>query len=189
MDRKDLENRLRFLSDAGGLKDVMRSGFTAAGSPESTAAHTWRLCLWVLTLDDLLPELDRLRLLEICIVHDLGETLRGDVPAPLQSPETNKLETERADMIELLSPLPSAVQTKLMELWEEYEAGATPEARMAKGLDKLETIHQHNDGQNPADFDYNFNLGYGRQKTETEPLLKALRTLVDETTRRRAREE
>lgn len=188
MDRRDLENRLRFLSDAGGLKDVMRSGYTAAGSPESTAAHTWRLCLWVLALDDLLPQLDRLRLLEICIVHDLGETLRGDIPAPLQTPNTDKLETERSDMAELLRPLPTTLQSKLMALWEEYEAGETTEARMAKGLDKLETIHQHNDGQNPADFDYTFNLNYGRSKTDAVPLLKELRALVDETTRRRAKE-
>jgi putative hydrolase of HD superfamily len=39
---------------------------------------------------------------------------------------------------------------------------------------------------NPADFDYGFNLGYGRRFTEGDPVLAALRDRLDEATRRRA---
>ena len=39
---------------------------------------------------------------------------------------------------------------------------------------------------NPADFDYDFNLGYGRRFTESDPVLAALRDRLDEATRRRA---
>ena len=56
------------------------------------------------------------------------------------------------------------------------------------GLDKLETILQHNQGLNPADFDYAFNLGYGQQYTAADPLLAALRERLDQETARRARE-
>ena len=61
----------------------------------------------------------------------------------------------------------------------------TPEGRLVRGLDKLETMLQHAGGANPADFDYAFNLDYGRGRTDAEPLTRALRTLVDEATRRR----
>lgn len=44
-------------------------------------------------------------------------------------------------------------------MWEEYEACRTPEAKLVKALDKAETILQHNQGQNPSGFDYEFNLG------------------------------
>ena len=73
-----------------------------------------------------------------------------------------------------------------MGLWDEYEGAQTAEARLAKGLDKLETILQHTQGMNPADFDYDFNLGYGRRFTEGDPVLAALRDRLDEATRRRA---
>jgi putative hydrolase of HD superfamily len=71
-------------------------------------------------------------------------------------------------------------------LWDEYEAAATPEARLAKGLDKLETILQHTQGANPPDFDYRFNLGYGRQHTSGDPFLEELRRILDDDTERRA---
>jgi len=53
-----------------------------------------------------------------------------------------------------------------------------------KALDKLETILQHTQGLNPADFDYEFNLGYGRRYTDATPFLAALREVLDDETRR-----
>jgi putative hydrolases of HD superfamily len=88
----------------------------------------------------------------------------------------------------LLAPLPPAAQARLMAVWEEYDADTTPEARFVKGLDKLETMVQHNQGKNAPSFDYAFNLGYGTGYTERHPLLAAMRRQVDEDTRERARQ-
>src|SRR5207247_2216646 len=66
--------------------------------------------------------------------------------------------------------------------------GGPPDARLAKGLDKLETILQHTQGKNPADFDYAFNLAYGRRFTAGDPLLEALRARLDAETARLAGE-
>ena len=73
-------------------------------------------------------------------------------------------------------------------MWDEYEAAQSSEARLAKALDKLETILQHTQGMNPPGFDYRFNLGYGRQFTAVHPVLGALRAVLDDETERRARE-
>ena len=43
-------------------------------------------------------------------------------------------------------------------MWKEYNEESTPEAKLIKALDKAETIIQHNQGKNPPDFDYEFNL-------------------------------
>ena len=59
----------------------------------------------------------------------------------------------------------------------------TPEARLVKALDKAETILQHNQGANPPEFDYAFNLEYGKKYFEYDPLLRNLRVLLDEQTR------
>jgi hypothetical protein len=62
----------------------------------------------------------------------------------------------------LLAEAPAALRTRLSALWEEYEAGETAEARWVKALDKIETLMTHAEGANPPDFDYAFNLDYGR---------------------------
>ncbi|WP_163787473.1 HD domain-containing protein [Myxococcus vastator] len=58
-----------------------------------------------------------------------------------------------------------------------------------KALDEFETIVQHTQGTNPPDFDYTFNLEYGRRYTAASPQLRRLRALVDEAARRRLRGE
>jgi putative hydrolases of HD superfamily len=110
------------------------------------------------------------------------------VPAPLQTAGAKKAAREREDLQEVLAPLPERLRRELTELWDEYEAARTPEAQLAKGLDKLETILQHTQGLNPADFDYRFNLTYGQAYTAAHPLLAALRERLDQATEARARE-
>jgi putative hydrolase of HD superfamily len=135
------------------------------------------------------PEVDFERLIKICIVHDLGEAIGGDVPAPEQALRARSKSTdERRDLIQLLAPLPTDLRDEIAALWDEYEAARSPEARLAKALDKLETILQHTQGANPPDFDYRFNLGYGRQFTAHHPVLVELRAMLDDETERRARE-
>ena len=184
----ELNGVLEFLRTAERLKCVTRSGWTSEGNRESVAAHTWRLCVMAMVLADRFPEIDLLRLLKICLIHDLGEALQGDIPAPQQVADGAKAAAERADFLEVLSPLPVPLREELTSLWDEYNAARSPEARMAKGLDKLETILQHTQGRNPPDFDYRFNLGYGRQYTGSHPLLVALREQLDRLTEQRADE-
>ena len=86
----------------------------------------------------------------------------------------------------MLAPLPAPAAARLMALWDEYNAVATPEARLAKGLDRLETVLQHVQGANLPGFDYAFNLGYGRAHTDAHPLIAALRKPVDDETARLA---
>jgi putative hydrolases of HD superfamily len=183
----ELDGILAFLRTAERLKSTPRSGWTTSGERESVAAHTWRLSLMAAVLSDRFPDIDLARLLKICLIHDLGEALHGDVPAPLQSAEANKAIREREDLQSVLAPLPEQQREELTALWDEYEAASTPEAQLAKGLDKLETILQHTQGLNPTDFDYRFNLTYGQAYTAAHPILSALRIRLDEATEARAR--
>jgi putative hydrolases of HD superfamily len=189
MHPSELAGILEFLRAAERLKTTTRSGWTSAGQPESVAEHTWRLCLMALVLRPSFADVDFERLIKICIVHDLGEAIGGDVPAPEQARRAaGKAADERRDLLQLLAPLPAPVRDEITALWDEYETAHSAEARLAKALDKLETILQHTQGDNPADFDYRFNLTYGRQYTGDHPLLAAVRVLLDEETERRARE-
>ncbi|HRK86422.1 HD domain-containing protein [Alcaligenes faecalis] len=185
MDRQKLESRLAFLEEAERLKSVLRSGHTSTGRPESTAEHSWRLCLMAMLFQDELGDLDMLKVLKICLVHDLGEALHGDISAIEKDQHPDKSEQERADMAYLTCHLDATAQAGILGLWEEYENASSAEARMVKALDKLETILQHTQGRNPQDFDYGFNLTYGEKYTAIRPFLARLRQILDEKTRAR----
>jgi 5'-deoxynucleotidase YfbR-like HD superfamily hydrolase len=189
MGADDIEGVLTFLRAAERLKTVMRSGWTSDGQQESVAEHTWRLCLMAMLLYGHIPGIDLARLLKMCLIHDLGEAIGGDVPAPAQKPDESKADRERSDLLQLIARLPPAPRREILELWDEYEAAGSPEAKVAKGLDKLETILQHNQGRNPANFDYAFNLDYGRRYTAADPIMSAVRERLDEETARRAKDE
>jgi putative hydrolases of HD superfamily len=135
------------------------------------------------------PGVDVGKLLRICIVHDLGEAIGGDISAKLQVDMPNKAEQERRDLLQLTEPLPAHTREEIVALWDEYEQAASLEARIAKGLDKLETILQHNQGAMPADFDFRFNLEYGAKYTTDDPILRTIRAVLDEETERRAQEQ
>jgi len=194
MDNARLAGILDFLQAAERLKTTVRSGYTSAGDQESVAEHTWRLCLMALVLAPEFPDVDFARLVKICLIHDLGEAIGGDVPAPEQARRAaagaagGKSADERRDLLALVSSLPGQPREEIIALWDEYESASTPEARLAKALDKLETILQHTQGQNPPDFDYRFNLGYGRQHTASPPLIAEIRAVLDERTEQRARD-
>ncbi len=194
MNDREIAGVLAFLRATERLKVETRSAYTSSGRAESVAEHTWRVCLMAALLAPEFPDVDMARVVRICIVHDLGEAIGGDVPAPEQARRaaagaaTGKGEAERLDLLTLLAPLPERLRAMVAELWEEYEAAATPEARLAKALDKLETILQHTQGRNPPDFDYRFNLEYGREHTDRPALIAALRVVLDRETEARARE-
>jgi putative hydrolase of HD superfamily len=118
------EDLLRYL----GLKDVLRAGWVRAGvvSPESVAAHSWGMAVLALKLCP--PELDMLRVLELCLVHDLPEVVVGDL-TPHDDVST-KAEDERQAMQDLAP--------EWLPLLDEYTAQATAEAVFVRSLDKLD---------------------------------------------------
>jgi len=109
----------------------------------------------VLLLADQYPDADTLK---ICIIHDLGEAISGDIAAIDQVEGVDKGIAERQDLQTLIAPLPQALQDEILALWDEYENATSQEAKLAKAFDKLETLLQHTQGKNAADFNYGFNL-------------------------------
>jgi putative hydrolases of HD superfamily len=142
MDGGAEERMLRFLHLAGRLKETDRAGWKLRGieAPESVAEHTFRLALLALVLapkSD--PPLDRARCVAMALVHDLAESLVGDITPYDGVSASEKRRREEAAM-RRLSDL--ADDAEILDLWREYDAAATPEARFVKELDKLETVLQ-----------------------------------------------
>lgn len=179
-----LKRYLEFIRETERLKNVLRTAYTSQGRHESTAEHSWRLALLAAVFTAERPGLNRERVLLMCLVHDLGEAYEGDIPAIAQGDPSAKEASERTAVERLTAILPAAAGAMIREVWEEYEACQTPEARWVKALDKAETIIQHNQGANPAGFDYAFNLTYGSDYFNDGDVLGDLRRLLDDETRR-----
>jgi putative hydrolase of HD superfamily len=195
MNESELTGVLEFLRQAEQMKTVKRSAFTTTGEVESVAEHSWRVALMAMLVAPQFPDIDAGRLVRMCLVHDLGEAIGGDIPAPEQARRLangaveGKSAAERRDLLTLVDPLPRVQRDEIVGLWDEYEAAETPVAKLAKALDKLETILQHTQGTNPPGFDYRFNLEYGREHTERPPLIAAIREILDRATEDRAVKE
>lgn len=184
-----LEGTLDFLIQAGALKDTYRSGLTDSGRLESTAEHSWRLSLWVIALEPYLQGYDIALMLKMATLHDLGEAVTGDVPATEQHGDQSvRQEAERQAVVSLTQPLDAELAGDIQGVAASYDAGQSREAALMKGLDKLETMLQHLTAEDPASFDYAFNLNYGVTWTRDNPLLIRLRERIDAMTRARMME-
>ena len=122
------------------LKALPRAGWLRVGieAPESVAAHSWSVAWLTMVLCP--PKLDRLKVLEMAVVHDLPEVHVGDITPHDGVTASDKSARERAAMRRLTVGLER--QESLRALWSEYDLGQSPEARFVKACDKLDMALQ-----------------------------------------------
>lgn len=183
----DINRYIAFIEETERLKSVERTAWTSTGRRESTAEHSWRLALLAGLLAENRRDLDLSKVYLMCLIHDVGEIYEGDISAALQPDADDKYEREYQAAKKLFSLLPEEVGKRMMEIWIEYNDNSTPEAKLVKALDKAETIIQHNQGKNPEDFNYEFNLEYGKGYFKEDDILKLLRSIIDEKTRQKCK--
>ncbi len=134
-----LAEQLAFVVEAHRLTGVERRSRVAGGSRlENTAEHSWHVALICLVLGEYAPAgVDRQRVLRMLIVHDLVEIDAGDTYIYDVAGQANKLDRERKAAARIFGLLPADQGERFEELWEEFEARQTPDARFAAALDRL----------------------------------------------------
>lgn len=173
---------LNILHTAEKLKDTTRHCDTSGGRRESVAEHSWRIALMAFFLRDEFPRLDMDKVLQMCLIHDLGECFTGDIP----SFEKTAADTAREDglLARWVAGLPQPYCRDMAALYAEMDALETPEAKLYKALDKLEAVISHN--ESPLDtwlpLEYDLNLTYANDNVAFSPYLTALRQAVRQET-------
>lgn len=178
-------NIITFIKELERLKNTLRIAWTSTGRRESTAEHTFRLAMFVFVLKDYFPEINLTKALTMALVHDIGEAYDGDISATLKIDVKSKVQNEEKAIKKITRTLPSHLSSEILSLFKEYNEGLTAESKIIKTLDKLETIIQHNQGENPVDFDYKFNLEYGKEYMNYSNIFEELREIVDKETIKR----
>ena len=183
------ESLLAFLRQAAALKDTPRHCRTIRGEPEYVAGHCWRIALMAQLLTSSCPEIDMDRVIRICLVHDLGEAVTGDIPTFIKTASDE--DTEEKAISRLLSLLDPPVREEIAGLFAEMAAMRTPEARFWKALDKIEAVISHNESDLSTWIpkERELNLTYGIPEASFHPYLKALRESVREDTVRKLAQE
>lgn len=187
----NLHHVLNLIHQAEGLKTLLRHSWLSTGRQESVAEHTWRMSLMAVLLHKhLKDDIDLGHTLKLIAVHDLPEIKAGDHHAFKEKP-TNKPEKEQKALKDLTQLLDSHLKDQIINLWQEFEAGETPEAKFAQALDKLEVLIQHNqaDIKTWDEREYDFNFTYGDKETAHDPTLKKLRQLIKQNCQTKIKQE
>lgn len=140
-----LARQIAFLIEADKLKSVVRrTPLVDASRPENSAEHSWHLVLLIMVLREYgAPGVDWMRVMEMVAVHDLVEIDAGDVSAYDVDAIAAKAVREQAAAGRIFGLLPPDQQSHFRELWDEFEAHATPEARFANAVDRLQPLLQN----------------------------------------------
>jgi putative hydrolase of HD superfamily len=123
------------------LDRVPRAGWLLRGvtEPESVAAHSHAVALLVRLVCDAWPgSFDAERAMGIALVHDCAEVATMDIPMPAGDAAFReaKSRTEQAVAASIFGGLSG----RSADLFSEFEAAATPEARLVRGLDKVQMM-------------------------------------------------
>ena len=169
---------LDFLGKLECLKTNGRHSVTRGGITETVAAHSWRLAVFALLVAPEFPEIDANKLLRMCLIHDFGEAITGDIPSFLKTKENERTEENAVET--LLSTLPEPQRDELTALFTEMDAHTTPEARLYKALDKMEAVIQHNESDISTwlPLEYDLQQSYAQENAAEFPYLKELRALM-----------
>ena len=151
---------LDILHVAERLKDTPRHCTTSKGRTESVAEHSWRISLMAFLLRREFPDLDMDKVVDMCLIHDLGECFTGDIPAFLKTSADR--ETEDSLLDQWVKSLPAEVSADLAALYQEMEEQETMESKVYKAMDKLEAVIQHNESplNTWSDNEYEMNKTY-----------------------------
>lgn len=132
-----MKQYIQLLHEVGMLAKTPRSGFAFLGSgQQSVAEHSYRMTLIALVLADLSEkEVDREKLMQMCLIHDLPEARTGDLNYVNKRYVTVN---DEAVLKDLQASYPCG--EKFVNLIREYEQAQTLEAQIAHDADQIELL-------------------------------------------------
>ena len=138
----DLQRQLDFLKEIDRLKNVVRlSPLIDRSRRENSAEHSWHLALYALVLaEHAAGSVDVLRVVKMLLIHDIVEIDAGDVPFHVPATHAGQAERERLAAERIFGLLPEAQAAEFHELWLEFEAAESDDARFAKALDRFQPM-------------------------------------------------
>ena len=137
-----LARQIEFCREVDKEKEVFRQTYLCSGSRrENDAEHAWHMALMALVLEEYAnEEVDLLKVISMLLIHDIVEIDAGDTYAYDQEALKSQEEREQKAADRIYGLLPEDQRDRMLDLFREFEAGETPEAKFAKALDNVQPV-------------------------------------------------
>ena len=135
----NLEAQIAFLVEVDKLKSVLRRNYVIHGDRrENSAEHSWHVALFAMVLAEHSNEpVDINRVVKMLVIHDIVEADAGDTFIYDDAGKETQVVREERAADRLFGLLPRKQGELFRDLWDEFEAAATPEAKFAKAIDRF----------------------------------------------------
>jgi putative hydrolase of HD superfamily len=139
MNNERFNHQITFLLELDKLKEIKRqSRIIPSLRRENSAEHSWHIAIMALVLGrDYGKDVDLSRVVTMLLLHDIVEIDAGDTYAYDQEGYQDKDEREQEAAARIFGLLPPDQAETLRTTWEEFEQGASREARFAHSMDRL----------------------------------------------------
>ena len=153
MDRERFEKQMAVLLEADKEKNILRqTHLSGGGRQENDAEHAWHMAMMIYLLKEYANEpFDLAKTMMMALIHDIVEIDAGDTYAYDETAMASQAERERMAAERIFGMLPDDQREELRGLFEEFEAGETPEAKFARTMDNLQPL-MLNDSNNGGDW-------------------------------------
>lgn len=134
--------QMQFLVEMDKMKNIYRqTRVLHEDRAENDAEHAWHLAMLALVLHEYANEpVDLQKVLATVLIHDIVEIDAGDTYAYDEAGYETKAEREQKAADRLFGMLPEDQGAYFRQLWDEFEAASTPEARFANALDRVQPL-------------------------------------------------
>ena len=137
-----LQKQMEFILEVDKVKQIVRQTYLTDGSrKENDAEHSWHLALMAVLLKEYAnEEVDLAKVIPMVLIHDLVEIDARDTYAYDQAGLKTQRERETKAADRIFGMLPEDQGMKFRDLWEEFEAYETAEAKFAHVLDNCQPL-------------------------------------------------
>lgn len=179
------EKVIEFLKITEKLKCNTRHSWTSNGRKESVAEHSFQLMVLAWSVKDEFPDIDMEKVMKMCLFHDFGEAITGDIPSFEKTTKDEKIEEEA--VFKALEILPEEQRKELVNLFEEMNDLNTKEAKLYKALDKMEAVIQHNEAslETWLPLEHQLQFTYGEKETQEFSYTRELKAYVNKMTEKK----
>jgi putative hydrolase of HD superfamily len=141
-DKERLDKQFAFARELDKEKLIGRQTYLANGErKENDAEHAWHMAIMALILSEYAnEEIDVLRTISMILIHDVVEIDAGDTYAYDENGKKSQREREVKAAERLFGMLPKDQAVKFRNLWEEFEAQETKEAKFARTMDNIQPV-------------------------------------------------
>lgn len=169
---ENIIKQIAFIKEIDKIKYIQRkTKLFNSDRNENDAEHSWHLAVMAIVLAEHSNEsIDVLKVVKMVLIHDIVEIDAGDTFIYDTQKNHDNTDEERIAANRIFGLLPKEQANELIEIWEEFEAGITKEAKFARAMDRLEPLLQNtsNNGGTWKEFNVSYDKVYNKKKVINE---------------------